>query len=86
MRNKNIIFGLLFAIGLFLMGGFSLDRLGFHSDIIGICGTLLLIAAYLGFNWTKLKNGDHRTRVVTIWVISLLILIIVLNILEAILA
>lgn len=86
MNKRNIAFGLLFAVGLFLMGGFSLDRLGFHSDLIGILGTLMLIGAYLGFNWAKLKSGDHQTRVVTTWVISLLIIIIILNIIEAVLS
>lgn len=86
MEKRNIIFGLLFAVGLFLMGGFSLDQLGFHSDLIGLLGTFLLIGAYVGFNWSKLKSGDHRTRVVTIWVAVLLLIMIILDIIEAVLS
>lgn len=85
MNRKNITFGLLFAVGLFLMSSFTLDRHGFHSDLIGILGTIFLITAYLGFNWAKLKSGDHKTKVVTTWVISLLILMIILNIVQAVL-
>nr|WP_220476753.1 hypothetical protein [Limosilactobacillus fastidiosus] len=69
-----------------MIGGFSLDQFGFHSDLIGIVGTLLLIMAYLGLNWTKLKSGDHRTRVTTTWVVALLIIVIILNIIEVTLA
>lgn len=86
VKKRNIVFGLLFAISLFLIGGFSLDRFGFHSDLIGIVGTLLLIVAYLGLNWAKLKSGDHRIRVATTWIIGLLIIVIILNIIEAALA
>lgn len=85
MGKRNIILGLSFAAGLFLMGGFSFDRLGFHSDLIGILGTLLLIGAYVGFNWSKLKSGDHRTRVVTTWIVALLLIVIVLNVIETVL-
>ena len=85
-RKRNIVLGLLFAVGLFLMGGFSLDQLGFHSDLIGILGTFLLIGSYIGFNWSKLKSGDHKTRVVTTWVIILLLLIVILNVIETVLS
>lgn len=82
MKNKNVIYGLAFAVGLFLMGGFTLDQRGFHSSLLGVIGSILLISAYLGFNWSKLKSGDHRTRVVTTWVVSLLILMVILDIIE----
>ena len=85
MRKRNIVLGLLFASGLFLMGGYSLDRFGFHSDLIGILGTFLLIVSYIGFNWSKLKSGDHKTKVVTTGVIILLLLIVILNVIEAVL-
>ncbi len=67
------------------MGGYSLDRFGFHSDLIGILGTFLLIVSYIGFNWSKLKSGDHKTKVVTTWVIILLLLIVILNVIETVL-
>lgn len=86
LKNKNYLFGLAFALGLFLMAGFTVDQRSFNSSLLGIIGSFLIVGAYLGFNWDKIKNGDHRTRVIAIWISSLLLLVIILNIVELVLS
>lgn len=59
---------------------------GFHSGIYGIIGCLLMVAAYCGFNWDKLKVHDHHARVILGWLVGITTFIIILDIAEAILA
>ncbi|MEY8441704.1 hypothetical protein AALA17_03465 [Lactobacillaceae bacterium 24-114] len=82
LKNKNYFFGLAFALGLFLMAGFTVDKISFNSSLLGIIGSFLIVGSYLGFNWEKIKNGDHHTRKIAIWISSLLLLVIILNIVE----
>lgn len=86
MKKRQFLLGLAFALGLFFVAGYSIDNHGFHSSIFGIIGCILLVTSYVGFFWPKIKAGDQHTRHLT-WVLTgLILLIIVLDIAEAILA
>lgn len=86
MERKQLLYGLLFALGLFFTASYSIDNRGFHSGIYGIIGCLLMVAAYCGFNWDKLKAHDHHARVILDWLVGITTFIIILDIAEAILA
>lgn len=86
MKNKQLLFGLAFALGLFFVAGFSIDSHGFHSGLFGLIGCGLLVAAYLGLFWPQIKNGDRHARRLTWLLAGLLILIVGLDIAEAVLA
>lgn len=73
---------LLFVIGLFLMASFSLDRVGFHSGLLGIIGCVLVIAALGMWKWPALQQGDRGTKRLMIVVVGLLVVVIILNLLE----
>ena len=49
------------AIGIFLISSFSIRHQHFVSDLGGFLGCLLLVGAYLGFNWPKIKQHDVKT-------------------------
>ena len=86
MNKKQLLFGLLFGLGLFFTASYSIDNRGFHSGIYGVIGCLLMLSAYCGFNWDKLKAHDHHTRLILGWIIGITILIVILDIAEAVLA
>lgn len=86
MKKKQLISGFLFALGLFLVASYSIDNRGFHSGIYGIIGSVLILGAYVGLNLTKLRAHDHHTRVILGWLGTILLLIIILDIAEALLA
>lgn len=86
MSKRQILIGGAFAIGLFLMAGYTIDNRGFHSGIYGILGSILLVIAYLGAFWPQIKAGDHHARRLACWLAALLGLIIILDIAEALLA
>ena len=86
MDKKQLLFGLLFALGLFFTASSSIDNRGFHSGVYGVIGCLLMLVAYCGFNWVKLKAHDHHTWVIMGWLAAILAVIVVLDIAEAILA
>lgn len=86
MKNKQFLFGLAFAVGLFLVAGYSIDNRGFHSGISGLIGCGLLLVAYLGFFGSKIKSGDQHARRLAWLLASLLALVLVLDIVEALLA
>ena len=82
MSKRQILIGGAFAIGLFLMAGYTIDNRGFHSGIYGILGSILLVIAYLGAFWPQIKAA----RRLACWLAALLGLIIILDIAEALLA
>lgn len=86
MPRKQLLYGLLFSLGLLFTAGYSIDNRGFHSGIFGIIGCLLMLAAYCGFNWAKLKAQNHHVLVTLGWLTGFLVLIIILDIAEALLA
>ena len=86
MDKKQLLFGLLFGLGLFFTASYSIDNRGFHSGIYGVIGCLLMLSAYCGFNWAKLKAHDHHTRVILGWLAAMLAVIVILDIAEAVLA
>ncbi|HJE26303.1 hypothetical protein [Limosilactobacillus pontis] len=86
MNKKQLLFGLLFGLGLFFTASYSIDNRGFHSGIYGVIGCLLMLSAYCGFNWDKLKAHDHHTWLILGWVTGITILIVILDIAEAVLA
>lgn len=86
MNKKQLLFGLLFGLGLFFTASYSIDNRGFHSGIYGVIGCLLMLSAYCGFNWDKLKAHDHHTRLILGWITGIAILIVILDIAEAVLA
>ena len=86
MPERQILSGVAFALGLFLVAGYTIDNRGFHSGIYGILGSLLLMAAYLGTFWPQIKAGDRHARRLACLLAVLLALIIILNIAEAVLA
>lgn len=51
MNKKQLLWGLLFAIGLFMAASYTIDNRGFHSGIYGIIGCALILIAYAGMNW-----------------------------------
>lgn len=86
MKKKQFLLGLAFAFGLFFVAGYSIDNRGFHSSIFGIIGCLLLVTSYIGFFWPKIKAGDKHARHLTWLLTGLVLLIIALDIAEAMLA
>lgn len=86
MNKKQLIYGFLFALGLFFVASYSIDNRGFHSGIYGIIGSALILGAYIGLNLAKLRAHDHHTRVILGWLSAILVLIIILDIAEAMLA
>lgn len=86
MDKKQFLFGILFALGLFLVASYSIDNRGFHSGIYGIIGSGLIFASYVGLNLAKLKEHDHHTQRILMWLSILLMVIIILDIAEALLA
>lgn len=86
MKKKQFLLGLAFALGLFFVAGYSIDSHGFHSSIFGIIGCLLLVTSYVGSFWPKIKAGDQHVRHLTWLLTGLVILIIILDVAEAILA
>ncbi len=71
MNKKQLLWGLLFAVGL--------------SGIYGIIGCALILIAYAGMNWEKLQSKDQHTRKILVLLSSILGIIIVLDIAEMIL-
>ena len=53
MNKKQLLWGLLFAVGLFMAASYTIDNRGFHSGIYGIIGCALILIAYAGMNWEK---------------------------------
>lgn len=86
MNKKQVLWALLFAVGLFLAASYSIDNRGFHSGIYGILGCALILGSYAGMNWTKLREKDQRTRRVLYVLGGVLGLIIILDIAEAVLS
>ena len=86
MNKKQLLFGLLFGLGLFFTASYSIDNRGFHSGIYGVIGCLLMLSAYCGFNLDKLKAHDDHTRLILGWITGITILIVILDIAEAVLA
>lgn len=86
MFKRQVLIGIVFVLGLFLTAGYTIDNRGFHSGIYGILGCGLLMAAYLGAFWPKIKAGDRHARRLTYWLVALLGLMIILDIAEAALA
>lgn len=85
MNKKQILWGLLFAIGLFMAASYSIDNRGFHSGIYGIVGCIFILAAYTGMNWEKLQAKDTHTRKILLILGIILGILIILDIAEMIL-
>ena len=85
MNKKQLLWGLLFAIGLFMAASYTIDNRGLHSGIYGIIGCALILIAYAGMNWEKLQSKDQHTRKILLLLSSILGIIIVLDIAEIIL-
>lgn len=85
MKIKETLLGLAFALGLVFAAGYSIDNRGFHSGLSGIVGCMLILVAYVGFNWQKIKAGNPHTRHLLWGLGSLLAFIIALDILEVVL-
>lgn len=86
MPKRQILIGGAFALGLFLVAGYTIDNWGFHSGIYGILGSILLVGTYLGAFWPQIKAGDRHLRRLAWWLAALLGLIIILDLAEALLA
>ncbi|MBC8744204.1 hypothetical protein H5W18_06215 [Lactobacillus sp. Marseille-P7033] len=86
MNKKQILWGFLFAVGLFMAASYSIDNRGFHSGIYGIIGCILILVAYTGMNWQKLQAHDQHMRKILLLLSSILGIIIILDIAEIILA
>lgn len=86
MNKKQILCAISFAVGIFLAASYSIDNRGFHSGIYGILGCGLILCSYAGMNWQKLQSKDQRTKKVLYGLSAILLLIIVLDIAEAILS
>ncbi|MBD5806929.1 hypothetical protein EAI26_04270 [Lactobacillus sp. 0.1XD8-4] len=86
MNKKQVLWGLLFAVGLFLAASYSIDNRGFHSGIYGIIGCGLILSSYAGLNWKKLQNKDQHTRRILLVLSCILALIVVLDIAEIVLS
>lgn len=86
MKNKQLLFGLAFALGLFFVAGYSIDSRGFHSGIFGLIGCILLVSAYLGLFWPQIKSGDRHARHLSAGLAVLVALVVILDIVEAILS
>lgn len=85
MNKKQLLWGFLFAVGLFMVASYTIDNRGFHSGIYGIVGCAFILIAYSGMNWKKLQLKDQHTRKILLLLSSILGIIIVLDIAEWIL-
>lgn len=86
MNKKQLFSGLLFAIGLFMAASFSIDERGFHSGVYGIIGCVLILVSYTGWNWENIHVAGSRARKILYLLSAVLVLIVVLDIVEIILA
>lgn len=86
MNNKQIIYGLAFTVGLFLAASYSIDDRGFHSGVYGIIGCILILASYTGWNWKKLRVAGSQARKIFYLLSAVLVLIIILDVMEMVLA
>lgn len=86
MNKKQILWGILFALGLVLAASYSIDARGFHSGIYGIFGCICMLGAYVGMNWTKLQAKDRHTQRILYVLSGILVLIIILDIAEMLLS
>ena len=83
MPKRQSIASLLMIFGILLMMYFSIQHQNFHSGILGIAGSLCVVAAYLVFNWAQWKAGNRRVRRLT-WLLSALcLLLVILRVAEA---
>lgn len=85
MKKKQLLYGLLFALGLLFVASYSIDNRGFHSGAFGVIGSLLMLGSYIGFNYQQIKAHDHHTLVILGWVIGIIVILIILDIAETIL-
>ncbi|MBB1080369.1 hypothetical protein H5S09_10705 [Limosilactobacillus sp. STM2_1] len=86
MNKKQLLWGGLFAVGLFLAASYSIDNRGFHSGIYGIIGCVLILGSYAGLNWEKLRKKDQHTRQILVILSCVLALIVALDIVELVLS
>lgn len=86
MNKKQLIFGVLFAVGLFMAASFSIDEHGFHSGVYGIVGCVLILVSYAGWNWKNLHVPGSQARKILYLLSAVLALIVVLDVMEIILA
>lgn len=85
IKYQQWLWAVMGVMGVILMSCFSIRHNHFVSDLGGLLGCLLLIGAYLGFNWKKIKQGDHRTRVALIIIVIMAGLLIILEIVQQLL-
>lgn len=82
MNKKQLLWGGLFAIGLFLAASYSIDNRGFHSGIYGIIGCALILISYAGMNWAKLQAHEAHTKKILMFIAVILGIIVILDIAE----
>lgn len=82
MNKLKQMWPVILVIGLFLMASFSINEVGFHSGIMGIIGSVLVILALWLKMARQIKNGDQHSWRVLKLVLGLLLFIILLNIIE----
>ena len=68
--------------GILLMASFSVQDNWFHSGWLGICGSGLIVGAYLSLNWPQWQAHNPRVRKVTWWLLGLCLVLAVLRGLE----
>ena len=75
-KNRQWLWAAMGAIGIFLI---SIRHQHFVSDLGGFLGCLLLVGAYLGFNWSKIKQHDVKTIASMKLILVLVAILIVLE-------
>ena len=85
LKHRQWLWAALGADGIFLISSFSIRHQHFVSDLGGFLGCVLLVGAYLGFNWTKIKSHDRKTIASVRLILVLVIVLIGLEVVQSLL-
>ncbi len=85
LKHRQWLWAALGAVGIFLISSFSIRHQHFVSDLGGFLGCVLLVGAYLGFNWSKIKSHDRKTIASVRLILILVIVLIGLEVVQSLL-
>lgn len=75
----------LMVVGGLLMASFTISHNRFTSSLGGLIGTVIFVSGFVTWSWPKLKDGDVRSKKLTILLGLLLAILLILDIIQWIL-
>lgn len=81
-QHRQTIAAIAMVFGGLLMASFGISHNHFTSGLGGLFGSAILIAGFVAWNFPKLKNGDSKTKKLTILLLLLLIVLLALDIVQ----